>query len=112
MTLAAKLPGPDDATEILRRVEPMLHQILAEQQRMAAEQQRLAAEQQRMAAELQRLAAEQQRMAQDLAKLERLPIEVARIDGRVTQLPTVWTMTMMIVGIFGLSLLLVRLAQA
>lgn len=62
-------PEPDDAVTILRRLEPVLRDVLSEQKRMGADQARLADEQNRLADEQKRLVEEQKRVAEEQKRL-------------------------------------------
>ena len=84
----------DEALDILRRLEPVLAQ---------------------MTGELSDIKTEQRRQADMLGKLDerqrKQGEDIARLDGRVSQLPTLWQLAGLIFAIFGAAFVLIRLAS-
>ncbi len=90
----------DEALEILRRLEPVLAR-LDETQRKQGE---TLARQGEDIADIKGVLKDQHR---DIAKLQQ---DAARLDGRVSLLPTLWQLAALIFAIFGASFVLMRFA--
>ena len=64
---------------------------------------------------LSRIEAEQSRQAELLAKLDerqrKQGEDMARMDGRVSQLPTLWQLAGLVFAIFGAAFVLIRFAS-
>jgi hypothetical protein len=106
--MAAPAPKPptgntnDEALEILRRLEPVLSKLDDRTQRIEAEQRRQADVQRKQGEDLAELRGQLKSVA--------MKEDVARIDGRVSQLPTLWQLAGLIFAIFGAAFVLIRFA--
>jgi hypothetical protein len=85
--LAPRSPTNDEALDILRRIEPTLARITADIADVKGEQRRLA--------DIQRKQGE----------------DIARLEGKISQLPTLYQLAGLIFAIFGASFVLIRFAS-
>ena len=85
---------PDEALDILRRLEPVLSKLDERTQRIESEQK----DQRRDIVSLK----------EDVAELKG---RVIGIEGQLRQIPTIWTLAGLIFAIFGASFVLIRFAS-
>jgi predicted nuclease with TOPRIM domain len=106
MATAARITT-DESLDIMRRIEPMLGDIRAELKEVRAEQQAMRIEQQGIRSEQQGIRGE---LKEINTELHRNGERLAALEGRVSQLPTLWTLASLIFAIFGFAFLLLRFA--
>lgn len=95
----------NEMLDILRRLEPVLAQQSAELARQSAILTQQAAVQAQQAADLDLVKREQAEMRKDVISLRE---SAARLDGRVSQLPTSWQMIGTLMATFAVAFTLLR----
>jgi small-conductance mechanosensitive channel len=111
--MAAPAPKPptgntnDEALEILRRLEPVLA-------RMSSDLNAVKTDLNAVKTDLNTVRTEQARQADVLVRLDerqrKQGEDLARLDGRVSQLPTLYQLAGLIFAIFGASFVLIHFA--
>lgn len=91
-------PLTEEPVDILRRLEPMLVQVVDEQRRLGDEQRRLGDEQRRLGDEIRRVEAKVEEVAAHVRKLDG---DVMRIDAQLSARPTLWQLLTAIIGVYA-----------
>ncbi|MEI8395473.1 MAG: hypothetical protein WCF85_12100 [Rhodospirillaceae bacterium] len=102
----------DEAVDILRRLEPLLTRIDAEQRRLADIQRQQGDIQRQQGEDITDIKAR----LNDISAIQRKQGEdIAEQKGRLTEIsariPTIWTFATMIISLFGASFVLIRYAS-
>ena len=92
---------PDEALDILRRLEPVLSKLDERTQHIESEQRR-------QADVLGKLDERQRKQGEDIARIDG---RMTGIEGQLRQIPTIWTLAGLIFVIFGASFVLIRFAS-
>lgn len=98
---------PDESLEILRRLEPVVTHIVTRLDKIETRLDKIETRLDKVEVRLDKIEIGFEKLDERLRKVE---VEVAGLQGRVSQLPTTWTMAGLIFAIFGASLVLLRLA--
>ncbi|GAB4173184.1 MAG: hypothetical protein OHK0024_09730 [Thalassobaculales bacterium] len=84
-------PPTEEPVDILRRLEPMLVQVVEEQRRLGDEQRRLGDEIRRVEGKVDEVA----------AHVRKLDGDVMRIDAQLSARPTLWQLLTAIIGVYA-----------